>query len=225
MDKNEKESDFITYHPIEYTEEEMLEKSVAFLEQMDKRRSIRSFSDKPVSKQVIENIIMTASTAPSGAHKQPWTYCAVSSQKLKARIKEAAEAEEYESYKTRMSDEWLEDLRPFGTDWHKPFLETAPWLIIVFKKIYEPTEEGKKNNYYVNESVGISVGMLLSAIHNAGLISLTHTPSPMNFLQKILKRPNNERPFLLIPVGYPAEGATVPNIKRKGADEIISYYE
>lgn len=192
---------------------------------MDQRRSLRQFSDRPVPKEVIEHIIMTASSAPSGAHKQPWTFCVVSDPAVKKAIREAAEEEEYISYNGRMSEEWLKDLEPFDTDWNKPFLEIAPWLIIVFKKAYDLDEEGKKlKNYYVNESVGIASGFLLAAIHQAGLVSLTHTPSPMNFLQKLLNRPDNERPFLLIPVGYPAEDAQVPVLDRKKAEEVIVYY-
>ncbi len=168
---------------------------------------------------------MTASTAPSGAHKQPWTFCAVSDPVIKSAIRGAAEKEEFENYNGRMSDEWLEDLLPFATDWKKPFLEIAPWLIIVFKKAYDINLHGqKKKNYYVNESVGLACGVLLTAIHHAGLVSLTHTPSPMNFLQDILNRPENERAFLLIPVGFPAEGATVPDLSRKPETEIIQWY-
>ena len=192
---------------------------------MDKRRTIREFSNQPVDKKILENIIMTASSAPSGAHKQPWTFCLVGNPELKSKIRVAAEKEEYDSYNGRMSEEWLKDLEPFGTDWNKPFLEIAPWLIIVFKKAYDLDNGVKRKNYYVNESVGIAVGFLLSAIHNAGLVSLTHTPSPMNFLQKLLDRPENERAFLLIPVGYPAEVIKVPNLTRKGKSEIIKYYE
>ncbi|MEM1122346.1 MAG: nitroreductase family protein [Bacteroidota bacterium] len=216
---------FIPYRGITYNPEETKERSQSYYDYMDRRRSIREFSDRPVAKEVIDNILMTASSAPSGAHKQPWTFCAVGNPELKSKIRVAAEKEEYESYNGRMSDEWLKDLQPFGTDWHKPFLEIAPWLIIVFKKAYD-LEDGKKSkNYYVNESVGIAVGFLLSAIHQAGLVSLTHTPSPMNFLQKLLNRPVNERAFLLIPVGYPAEGVKVPNIERKPLKDISVFYE
>lgn len=216
---------FIPYEGVSYSPEETQERSQAYYEYMDKRRTVREFSDKPIAKEIIENILMTASSAPSGAHKQPWTFCVISNADLKAKIKVAAEQEEYDSYNGRMSEEWLEALAPFGTDWHKPFLEIAPYLIIVFKKAYDLEDGVKSKNYYVNESVGIAVGFLLSAIHNAGLVSLTHTPSPMNFLQKILNRPANERAFLLIPVGYPAEEIKVPNIERKAADDVIVYYE
>ncbi|WP_373512952.1 nitroreductase family protein [Persicitalea sp.] len=193
---------------------------------MEKRRSLRFFSDHPVSREAIEQIIMSASTAPSGAHKQPWTFCAVSNSGIKSKIRAAAEAEEYRSYNGRMSEEWLRDLQPFGTDWRKPFLETAPWLIIVFRQIYGLGEAGEKQtHYYVNESVGIACGFLLTAIHQAGLVALTHTPSPMDFLTKLLERPANERPFLLIPVGYAAPDATVPDLRRKSSEEVIAWYE
>jgi iodotyrosine deiodinase len=215
----------IPYKALNFGEETVRQQASAFKEYMEKRRSLRSFAERPVPQGVIEAIIMTASSAPSGAHKQPWTFCAVADRGIKHQIRLAAEAEEFENYHGRMGSEWLKDLAPFNTDWHKPFLEIAPWLIVVFKRVYE-TEEGKKHkNYYVNESVGIACGLLLAAIHHAGLVALTHTPSPMNFLQKILARPDNERPFLLIPVGYPAENALVPDIRRKAASEVIAWYK
>lgn len=191
---------------------------------MDRRRTIRSFSDKPVPFEIIENIIMTASTAPSGAHKQPWTFCVVSDPALKQEIRAAAEKEEFENYNGRMSEEWLEDLQAFGTDWQKPFLEIAPYLIILFKKPYDLENGQKQKNYYVNESVGLAAGFLLTAIHNAGLVAVTHTPSPMNFLQAILKRPENERAFLLIPVGYPGDEVQVPDLQRKAKSEVLIHY-
>ena len=220
-----KTENFIPYQGVQFAEAETLQRSQEFYEYMDKRRSLREFTDRPVPRQVIENIIKTASSAPSGAHKQPWTFCAVADPEIKKAIRVAAEEEEYTNYHGRMSNDWLADLAQFGTDWHKPFLEIAPWLIIVFKKAYDLDIEGNKlKNYYVNESVGLAAGFLLTAIHQAGLVSLTHTPSPMNFLQKILKRPDNERAFLLIPVGYPPEGATVPELTRKGLDEMAVFY-
>ncbi len=165
---------------------------------------------------------MAAASAPSGANKQPWTFCAISNPEVKRQIRIAAEQEEKESYEGRMSPEWLEDLAPLGTDWHKPFLEIAPWLIVVFRKPFDYQSNGsKRQNYYVQESVGIACGFLIAAIHAAGLVTLTHTPSPMNFLQKILDRPDNERPFLLLPVGYPAPDAMVPDIQKKGTDEVL----
>lgn len=192
----------------------------------DARRTVREFSDRPVSRELIELILKTGSTAPSGANKQPWTFCVVSNPEVKAKIREAAEKEEYENYHGRMSEDWLDDLKKFGTDWHKPFLTTAPYLIVAFKKAYDRNEAGEKEkNYYVNESVGLACGMLISAIHNAGLVTVTHTPSPLNFLQKILERPENERPFLLLPVGYPANDAQVPVISRKGLAEMSVWYE
>jgi len=217
---------FIPYSRESFSSEEMLEKSKAYFEWLDKRRTLRMFSDQVVSKEVIENIIKSASTAPSGAHKQPWTFVAISNPDIKSKIREAAEKEEFENYHGRMSDEWLEDLKAFDTDEHKPFLEIAPWLIVVFKKTYDLDAKGEKSkNYYVNESVGLASGFLLTAIHNAGLVALTHTPSPMNFLQKLLERPTNEKPFLLIPVGYVADNAEVPHLERKGLKDIAIFHE
>lgn len=218
------EANFIPYHALRFPETEMRERSRAFYELLDQRRSVREFSDKPVPQEVIENIIMTASTAPSGAHKQPWTFCVVTDLAIKTEIRKAAEAEEYTNYHGRMSEDWLRDLAPLGTDEHKPFLEIAPCLIVVFKKSYEIINGEKRKCYYVNESVGLASGFLLAAIHNAGLVSLTHTPSPMNFLQKTLNRPANEKPFLLIPVGYPAEEVSVPDLQRKEKKDVIVYY-
>jgi iodotyrosine deiodinase len=217
---------FISYKKETFADDKMLERSKQFYNWMDKRRTVRDFSDRPVPKQVIENIILTASTAPSGAHKQPWTFCAVSNPEIKKKIRIEAEKEEYESYNSRMPEEWLKDLRPLQTDWHKEFLEIAPWLIIVFKKSYEINSDGKRSNvYYANESCGLACGFLLSAIHHAGLGALTHTPSPMNFLSTVLGRPENEKPFLLIPVGYVADECWVPELKRKDLNEISSWYE
>lgn len=216
--------DFISYNKTTYTPDEMLKRSREHLAYMDGRRTVREFSDRDVPREVVEHIIMTASTAPSGAHKQPWTFCAVSNPDIKKKIKEAAEEEEYTNYHGRMSDEWLKDLEPFATDWHKPFLETAPWLIVVFRKSYDEENGQRKTNYYVQESVGLATGFLLEAIHYAGLVALTHTPSPMNFLCEVLQRPKNEKPFLLIPIGYPKENTQVPNLKRKAADEVIAWY-
>ena len=216
---------FIPYKSIDTEGKTALERSKEYRDFLDYRRSLRFFSDKPVSKEIIENIIMTASSAPSGAHKQPWTFCAISSSEIKSKIREAAEKEEYTSYNGRMSDEWLEDLKKFDTDWNKPFIDIAPWIVVLFKKAYDLDNDGKKmKNYYVNESVGIAAGMFISAVHNAGLVTLTHTPSPMNFLQKLLGRPDNERPFLLLPVGYPTDDAVVPVLERKTADDVIVYY-
>ena len=216
---------FIPYECPQFSPEDSLKRSEEFFDFMNKRRSIREFSNRPVEKAVIENIIKTASSAPSGAHKQPWTFCAVSQATLKSEIRKMAEEEEYVNYHGRMSDEWLKDLEPFGTNHIKPFIEVAPYLIIVFKKTYGMEDGERTKNYYVNESVGIAVGMLLAAIHNAGLVALTHTPSPMNFLEKALKRPSNEKAFMNIPVGYPKEGVMVPAIERRPLEEISSFYE
>ncbi|MFT5169309.1 MAG: iodotyrosine deiodinase [Saprospiraceae bacterium] len=216
----------IAYEQETYPEEEMINRSISYYHWLDKRRSVREFSDKPVPKAIIENLIMSASTAPSGAHKQPWTFCAISNPKLKSKVREAAEAEEKLGYESRMSERWKKDLAHLGTDMHKPFIETAPWIIVVFKRIYELEEDGTKhNNYYVNESVGIACGMLISAIHNTGLVTLTHTPSPMNFLAKVLDRPSNERAYILLPIGYAKEPAFVPKLDRKKIKEISCFFE
>lgn len=215
------------FKPIDFrplSPEQMLERSGAVLDESKKRRSIRDFSPEKFPREILENIIMTASSAPSGANKQPWTFCIVEDAKIKSEIRKAAEKEEYENYHGRMSDTWLRDLAPLGTDEHKPFLEIAPYLVVIFKRVYEDVEGEKHNNYYVNESVGIASGMFIMALHQAGLATLTHTPSPMNFLQKILKRPENERAFLLLPVGYPAEGAEVPVISKKEKGEVIELF-
>lgn len=231
--KSMKDEDFITvegfkhkrYFPVIFSEEEMLQRAETHYKFMNKRRSVRYFSNKNIPFSIVENIIKTASTAPSGAHKQPWTFCVVRSISIKRKIREAAEAEERKSYDERMSETWLTDLKPMGTSWEKPFLETAPYLIIVFKKPYELYADGNKlQNYYVNESVGLACGFLIQAIHNAGLVTLTHTPSPMRFLEEILNRPSNERAFLLLPVGYAAEKTYVPNLERKPIENVMQLY-
>lgn len=217
---------FVRYQQTEYSGDQLIQRSLDFYTFIKQRRTVRDFSPRPVPKAVIQNILLTASSAPSGAHKQPWTFCVVSNPEIKKQIRAAAEQEEFESYNGRMSEEWKEDLKILATDWHKPFLEEAPYLIIVFKKVYDLTNENKKrNNYYVSESVGLACGFLLTAIHNAGLVALTHTPSPMNFVSKILNRPENERPFLLIPVGYAAEETYVPKLERKALKEFSVFYE
>jgi len=204
-----------------FSQQEMLERSKSFLSEISSRRTVREFSNKIFPIDIIENCIKSAGTAPSGANKQPWSFTIIEDKKVKAKIRIAAEKEEKEFYGRRATKEWLEDLNQFGTNWEKPFLETAPYLIIVFKQIYDVNETGsQRKNYYVNESVGIASGFLLAALHNAGLATLTHTPSPMNFLGKILNRPENEKAYLLIPVGYPSEKAKVPNIKKKPFSEI-----
>lgn len=196
-----------------------------FLDAMSRRRTVRDFSPEPVPLDIVDAAIEAAGSAPSGANRQPWKFVVVRDPALKRRIREAAEAEEREFYGRRAPAEWLEALAPLGTDWRKPFLEIAPCLIVVFRLDYEPAllEDGterRTKNYYVQESVGIAVGILLTALHLSGLATLTHTPSPMNFLAEILGRPKHERPYLLIPAGYPAPGAQVPDISKKALEEI-----
>ena len=205
----------------EYSESKMRSRSESFLNEIITRRTVREFSDRIVPIDIINNCIKTAASAPSGANKQPWQFVVVRDSGIKTKIREAAEKEEKEFYGHRATKEWLEDLNQFGTDWHKPFLEIAPYLIVIFRKIYDLEDDGtQRKNYYVNESVGIASGFLLAALHHAGLITLTHTPSPMNFLGEILNRPKNEKAFLLIPVGYPAKDAEVPDISKKPFSEI-----
>jgi nitroreductase len=205
----------------EFTGEDMQSRSETFLTEMSKRRSIRTFSDRSVPIEIIYNCIQTAASAPSGANKQPWQFVVVKDPAVKAKIRQAAELEEKEFYRHRATKEWLEDLNQFGTDWHKPFLDIAPYLIVVFKQAYDIKDDGsQRKNYYVNESVGIASGFLLAALHHAGLATLTHTPSPMNFLGEILNRAPNEKAFLLIPVGYPAAHTTVPELNKKPLEEV-----
>lgn len=215
--------DFSPYALPRISAPKLLEKATAQNKLLQQRRSCRHFSSKPVSKAVIEELIKLAASAPSGAHKQPWTFVAVSNPTIKKQIRAAAEKEEKAFYQERATDGWLKDLAPIGTNWQKPFLEEAPWLIIAFKKSYELVAGEKAKNYYVNESVGIACGFLINAIHQCNLATLTHTPSPMGFLSKILDRPSNEKPFLLLPVGFPADEATVPNLVRKPLEE-TSYF-
>lgn len=194
-----------------------------FHEIVRQRRSVRMFSDRPVSREAIEQCVLAAGTAPSGANKQPWRFVAIDDPAIKREIRAGAEAEEREFYSRRATPEWLADLAPLGTDEHKAFLEVAPWLIAVFKLVKTDADESGRHHqvYYVNESAGIAVGLLLTAFHHAGLAALTHTPSPMAFLAKILRRPEYERPFLLIPVGYPADDCIVPDIERKPLGDIL----
>jgi len=210
----------------EYSSKEMQLRSQIFFENLSTRRTIRNFSDKPVDREVIENCIRTAGTAPSGANMQPWHFVLISDPTIKKQIRVAAEKEEKEFYEKRAPKEWLEALAPLGTDNNKPYLETAPYLIAIFMQRYGKLPDGREvKHYYGLESVGIATGMLITAIHNAGLASLTHTPSPMGFLNQILKRPKNERPFLLLVVGHPSEGAAVPDIKRKDMSEIMTEFK
>jgi nitroreductase len=203
-------------------EDEMLRRACAFRDSMKRRRTVRNFSSEPVPDGVIEAAIEAAANAPSGANQQPWTFVLIGNPALKRAIRAAAEAEEYATYTRRMSEEWKAALAPLGTDWQKPHLTDAPYLIVVFQQVYGLGAHGEKTkHYYVMESVGIAIGMLLAALHQAGLATLTHTPSPMAFLTELLKRPPNERPMVIIPVGYPAPGATVPAIQRKRLDEVL----
>lgn len=208
----------------EYPVEEMKARAKAFRQELQRRRSVRDFSKRPVDREVIEECLRAAGTAPSGANMQPWHFVVVSDPALKREIREAAEEEERAFYEHRAPQEWLEALEPLGTDDDKAFLERAPYLIAIFAESYGLGPDGEKiKHYYTSESVGIATGMLITALHHAGLATLTHTPSPMNFLGEILKRPSNERPFLLLVVGYPAEDATVPDIDKKPLEEIATF--
>ncbi len=218
------EGDFIPHTPVAYTLEEMVSRSEAFYQLLQQRRSVRHFAKTPVPIEILRSCIAAACTAPSGANKQPWTFCVIADPVLKAEIRRKAEEEEYRSYNGRMSDQWIADLKPLGTDPFKPFLEDAPYLIAVFKKVFDEVNGKKVPNYYVSESVGIATGMLLAALHNAGLSTLTHTPSPMNFLAEILNRPETEKAYLLIPLGYADPDAKVPNIGRKPLSAVSAEY-
>ncbi len=208
----------------EYSTDEMRQRAAEFYAEMRRRRSLRDFSDRPVPREIIEDCLRAAGTAPNGANMQPWHFVVVSDPAIKRQIREAAEAEEREFYQRLASEEWLAALAPLGTDANKPFLEIAPYLIVIFGQTYGVSPEGSKvKHYYVQESVGIATGMLITALHHTGLATLTHTPSPMNFLSKILGRPENERPFLLLVFGYPAPEAQVPEISKKTLDEIATF--
>ena len=213
-------------HKTNYSDEEMLKQSKEFNQLLQKRRTVRDYSNKPVAKEVIENCIKAAGSAPSGANMQPWHFVAISNAEIKSKIRQAAEKEEQEFYERRASEEWLKALEPLGTDTNKPFLETAPWLIAVFLERYGLGENGNRiKHYYTPESVGLACGMLITALQNCGMATLTHTPSPMGFLKEILKRPDNERPYLLIVCGHPAEDAQVPDIHRKPLEDIATFFE
>lgn len=213
---------FIPYRFEPLSPEEMEARAEAFYAEMDRRRSVRHFSDRPVPRRLVELAIRTASTAPSGAHRQPWKFVAVSEPAVKREIRLAAEEEERESYLGgRMPPDWIEALEPLGTDWRKPYLETVPWLVVVFEERWGHDARGRRlKHYYVKESVGIACGLFITALHHMGLATLTHTPSPMGFLARILGRPDNERPYILFPVGYPAAGAEVPDLRRKSLEEV-----
>ncbi len=211
---------FVPYSLERFPDEAMRARSRAFHAEISGRRSVRHFSAEPVPLDVIDECIAAAGSAPSGANRQPWTFVVVTDPELKRRIREAAEAEERELYEHRISDEWREALEPLGTTWEKPFLETVPVLIALFRHVYDLEEGRKKTNYYTQESVGIALGFLIVALHRAGLATLTHTPSPMGFLGEVLGRPSNEKPYVLLPVGHPAPDCVVPDLRKKALDEI-----
>ena len=205
-------------------ENEMIQNSEDFYNEMNRRRTVREFSSKPIDKKIIENCIKTAGTAPSGANKQPWYFVIISDPQVKKEIRIAAEKEEKSFYKDRAPQEWLNALEPLGTDENKPFLETAPYLIVIFEQKYKTKDDGsREKNYYTSESVGIATGLLITALHKVGLATLTHTPSPMKFLNKILDRPENEKPYLILVVGYPGNEVEVPDLKRKSMSEIAEF--
>ncbi len=216
---------FIPYQEYkEYPSNEMKKRAQDFYEDLRRRRTVREFSDRPIPREIIENCLLAAGTAPNGANRQPWHFVVVESPDIKRKIRGAAEEEEKTFYTKRATEDWLNALEPLGTDQNKPFLEIAPYLIVIFGESFERTEENQKvKNYYVTESVGIATGILITAIHNAGLVSLTHTPSPMKFLNQVLGRPNNERPFLILVVGYPAENTEVPSIEKKSLEKIATF--
>lgn len=208
----------------EYSIEEMKRRASAFREEMQRRRTVRYFSNRPVPREIIDDCLLIAGSAPSGANLQPWHFVVVSDPAMKRQIREAAEKEEHEFYHGRATQEWLEALTPFGTDEYKPYLEIAPYLIVIFAQSYGVLPDGRKvKNYYVTESVGIATGMLITAIHRAGLVSLTHTPSPMGFLNQAIGRPENERAAMILVVGYPADDCVVPEIRKKSLQEIATF--
>lgn len=219
-------SGFIPYQPPRLDPAEQQRRADALYAELDARRSVRFFSDEPVPRRLVERAIQIASTAPSGAHRQPWRFVAVADPVLKQRIRAGAEAEEKASYDARMSDEWLRAIEPMGTTWQKPFLETVPWIVVVFAQAYALEDQGQRvKNYYVQESVGIACGFFIAALHHLGLATLTHTPSPMRFLSEILGRPANERPFMLFPVGYPSADCVVPDLQRRPLDLVATFHE
>lgn len=215
--------DFIDYDYERRSEADTLDAAQSFYELMNRRRSIRTFSGDPVPRRLIELAVLTAGTAPSGAHQQPWTFVLVGDPEVKKRIRLAAEEEERTNYLDgRMPEDWQDEIARLGTSWQKPYLETAPWLVVLFEQRYGVDPDGsRKKHYYVKESVGIAAGMFIAALHNMGLATLTHTPSPMAFLSKLLHRPANERPFVLFPIGYPADGSVVPNLQRKPLEDVM----
>lgn len=224
MSEPQERPGFLPFRPERLPEAEMLERARNFYAEVDRRRSVRFFSADPVPRELIDLAIQSASTAPSGAHRQPWHFVVVDDLAIKREIRIAAEKEEKKSYGGRMPPDWIEALRPIGTDWEKPYLETVPYLVVAFEEKTGSEADGSiRKNYYTKESVGLACGLFIAAVHHMGLATLTHTPSPMGFLSEILGRPANERPFLLFPVGYPAADAVVPDLKRKGLDEISTW--
>jgi iodotyrosine deiodinase len=221
-----KQAEFVSLEFTPLSEVDMIKRARDFYTQLKRRRSVRDFSDKSVPKEILEQALLSAGTAPNGANQQPWHFVVVSNPDIKKKIRIAAEEEEREFYKNRAPEEWLNALAPLGTDAHKPFLETAPYLIAIFAQAHGVKEDGTKvKHYYVNESVGIATGFLVAALHNAGLACLTHTPSPMNFLNEIVNRPSNERPFVVLVVGYPADDAKVPVITKKTLEQTTTFLE
>jgi nitroreductase len=213
----------IPYTPQRLDPDTQQQRSLAFFEEMDGRRSVRFFSDDLVPRELIETAIRTASTAPSGAHRQPWTFVITGDPEIKRQIRVAAEEEEKVNYQEgRLPPHWRDALEPLGTDWHKPFLETVPWVVVIFEQRYGVAPDGSRlHNYYVKESAGIAAGLFIASLHHMGLATLTHTPSPMAFLTSLLERPENERPFCMFPIGYPADDCVVPDLKRKPLDEVM----
>lgn len=213
----------LPYHPLAVADEDLESVAQSVLDEMDSRRSVREFSDRPIPRSIIEQAIRCASTAPSGAHMQPWTFVLVGDPEMKKQIRVAAETEERQNYEGgRIPPHWREDLAPLGTDWEKPFLETVPWIVVVFEQRYGTQPDGdRQHHYYVKESVGIACGMFIDALHRMGLSTLTHTPSPMAFLRELLGRPSSERPFILFPIGYAAEDCHVPDLERKPLSDVM----
>ena len=225
MDDGDVEQGFIPLEHLDLEDDEMLRRAKSFYSQMDSRRTTRHFSDEKVPRELIELAIKTASTAPSGAHLQPWTYVAISNREMKERIRDAAEEEERQFYQKRVPEEWEEVLAPLGTDHVKSHITDAPWVVVLFRQSKRERGEGMAPTYYSQESCGISAGLFISAVHNMGLSTLPHTPSPMGFLREILGRPEHEHAMLLLPVGYPAEDAMVPNLERKGLEDVSKFWE
>ena len=225
MDEGDVEQGFIPLEHLDLEDDEMLRRAKSFYSQMDSRRTTRHFSDEKVPRELIELAIKTASTAPSGAHLQPWTYVAISNREMKERIRDAAEEEERQFYQKRVPEEWEEVLAPLGTDHVKSHITDAPWVVVLFRQSKRERGEGMAPTYYSQESCGISAGLFISAVHNMGLSTLPHTPSPMGFLREILGRPEHEHAMLLLPVGYPAEDAMVPNLERKGLEDVSEFWE